>query len=70
MDKLPIRHHELLNHINAEGFTPLHSACKNNNAEIVKVYAIIFLLLKILSVFVDFFVNRLVILFVLSFLFH
>ncbi|XP_021944663.2 85/88 kDa calcium-independent phospholipase A2 isoform X1 [Folsomia candida] len=36
LDKLPIRHHELLNHINAEGFTPLHSACKNNNAEIVK----------------------------------
>lgn len=35
--KLPLVHHDLLNHLNTEGLTPLHAACNNNNYEFVKV---------------------------------
>jgi ankyrin repeat protein len=37
LDKVVVDRELLLNQINVEGLTPLHYACKYNNAEIVKV---------------------------------
>lgn len=36
-EKVTLKDQELLSHVNAEGFTPLHSACSSNNSVLVKV---------------------------------
>jgi ankyrin repeat protein len=39
LEQVPLQDPDLINHLNAAGFSPLHVACSSDNAEVVKVRA-------------------------------